>query len=126
MTEEKIQLKLKIDAEEEADNEELEQLTRQLRKRLLELDDVVSADFLGEKKVSKGAKGEPITTTLIVTLFATGGVVTTLIKAIETWLTRDRSVTIEEKNGDKLQMTGISSEEQRRIIDAWISCHTKP
>lgn len=125
MTEEKIQLKLKIDAGTEADNEELEQLTRQLRKRLLELD-VESVDFLSEEKVSKGAKGEPITTTLIVTLFATGGVVTTLIKAIETWLTRDRSVTIEEKNGDKLQMTGISSEEQRRIIDAWISSHTKP
>jgi hypothetical protein len=125
MTEEKIQLKLKVDAGTEADKEELEQLTRQLRKRLLELD-VESVDLLSEEKVSQGAKGEPITTTLIVTLFATGGVVTTLIKAIETWLTRDRSVTIEEKNGDKLQMTGISSEEQRRIIDAWISSHTKP
>ncbi|NMF63298.1 hypothetical protein DP113_03855 [Brasilonema octagenarum UFV-E1] len=125
MTEEKIQLKLNIDAGTEADNEELEQLTRQLRKRLLELD-VESVDFLSEEKVSKGAKGEPITTTLIVTLFAAGGVVTTLIKTIETWLTRDTSVTIEEKNGDKLQMTGISSKEQRRIIDAWISSHTKP
>ncbi|MBW4630186.1 MAG: hypothetical protein KME49_32915 [Brasilonema octagenarum HA4186-MV1] len=125
MTEEKIQLKLNIDAGTEADNEELEQLTRQLRKRLLELD-VESVDYLTEEKVSKGAKGEPITTTLIVTLFAAGGVVTTLIKTIETCLTRDKSVTIEEKNGDKLQMTGISSKEQRRIIDAWISSHTKP
>lgn len=117
---------LHIDTNQETDAQELEHLTQQLRNELLELN-VESADLVqaGEKP-SQAKVGDPISWgTILVTLLATGGVVTTLINAIQSWLTRNerRSITL-EIDGNKLQITGISSEEQQQLIDAWIKRHT--
>ena len=52
-----------------------------------------------------------------------GGVLPTLINGVQSWLSRhreNRSITI-EMGGDKLEVAGISSEEQRRLIDAWLN-----
>ena len=128
MTNETAQIILNINAGSEADEQELEMLSRQLREELMELD-VESVDLVrvGEKPV--GAKvGEPISWgAILITLFATGGVVTTLIKTIESWLSRHErcSLTL-ELNGDKLEIKGISLQERQKLIDAWIARHTKP
>ncbi|MEH1893130.1 MAG: hypothetical protein V7K92_28185 [Nostoc sp.] len=118
---------LHIDTNQETDAQELEQLTQQLRNELLELN-VESADLVqaGEEP-DKAKVADPISWgTIIVTLLATGGVVATLINAIQSWLTRHerRSITL-EIDGNKLQITGISSEEQQQLIDAWIKRHIK-
>ena len=126
MIDQTAQLMLNIDAGPEADAEELEQLTRQLRGELTELD-VETVNLVRAGAAPRGAKvGDPITWgALLVTLTASGGVITTLIGALQPWLTRHerRSVTL-EIDGDKLEVTGISSEEQQRLVNAWVSRHT--
>lgn len=119
------QLTLNIDAGPGADAEELEELTRRLREELMELD-VEAVDLVRVGETPKRAKaGDPVAWgTLLVTLAASGGVLTTLINTLHAWLTRHerRSVTL-EIDGDRLEVTGISSEEQQRLINAWVSRH---
>jgi hypothetical protein len=128
MTDETAQVILNIDAGSEADTEELEELTQQLREELMELN-VESVDLVRAGEEPVGAKVvEPVSWgTIVVTLLAAGGVVTTLINAIQSWLTRheQRSIII-KINGDQLEIKGISSQEQQKLVDAWISRHTKP
>jgi hypothetical protein len=58
-------------------------------------------------------------------LAASGGALTTIINLIQSKLTKDRSVTL-EIDGDKLEVTGISSEDQKRLIDDWLKRRQKP
>ncbi len=127
MTIEATKLLIKINPSPDVDLEELEKLTRKLRQELLELD-IESADFVvqGEKLV--GAKaGDPINWgTIIVTLLAAGGVATKLVDLSQTWLTYNQQQSIIlEIDGDKLEVKGISTEEQQKLIDMWIERHNK-
>jgi len=123
MTDQTIQLLLNLDASPEVDDEELEELTRKLRKELLELD-IEAADFVSAGEAPAGARSaEPVTLgTLLLTLAASGGVLTTVVNVLQDWLSRHdkHSVTL-EIGGDKIQVTGISSEEQKRLINAWLT-----
>ena len=119
------QLMLTLDAGPEADDEELAELTRQLREELLELD-VETVDLVRAGKVPEKAKaGDPVTWgALLVALVASGGVLTTLINTLQSWLTRhERRSVILEMDGDKLEVSGVSSEEQQRLINTWLSRH---
>ncbi len=120
-----IQLTITLNAEPDIDTEDLERLTRQLRDELLELD--VQADFVTGGPAPTNAKaGEVIEWgALLLTLAASGGVITTLINAIQAWLTnRNQPATVTvEMGGDKLQITGNPSPEQRRLIEAFLHRH---
>jgi hypothetical protein len=125
MPDQTTQLMLNIHAGPETDEEELAELTRQLREELLELD-VETVGLVRAGEAPERAKaGDPVTWgALLVALVASGGVLTTLINTLQSWLTRHerRSVTL-EIDGDKLEVTGISSEEQQRLINTWLSRH---
>jgi hypothetical protein len=125
MPDQTTQLMLNINAGPETDEEELAELTRQLREELLELD-VEAVGLVRAGEAPERAKaGDPVTWgALLVALVASGGVLTTLINTLQSWLTRHerRSVTL-EIGGDKLEVTGISSEEQQRLINTWLSRH---
>lgn len=117
-----IQLTVTLAAEPDTDAEDLERLTRQLRDELSELD--VQANFVtGGPAPANTKAGEVIEWgTLLLTLAASGGVITTLINAIQTWLTnrnQPAAVTV-EMGGDKLQITGNPTDEQQRIIEAFL------
>lgn len=120
-----MQLIINIHARPEDDAEKLAELTRQLRTELMELD-IESANLVRAGKIPAGAKtGEPITWgALLVTLAASGGVLTALINVLQSWLTRheQRGVSL-EVDGDKLEVKGMSSQEQQQLIDAWLSRH---
>jgi len=122
-----VQLRLNLHTGPEVDVEELEKHTLQLKKELIELD-VEAVDFVSAGESPEKVKaGDPITWgTLLLTLAASGGVLTSLISALQSWLTtRDRRSVTLEIDGDKLEVAGISSEEQRRLIDAWLSRHSR-
>ena len=125
MTDQEIQLLLNLDAGPEADDEELAEFTEKLREELLELD-IQTIDYVSVGEAPARAKsGEPIILgKLLLTLAASGGVLTAILNVLQDWLTRyeERSVTLEIE-GDKLQVTGISSEEQQRLINAWLTRH---
>lgn len=116
---------LRLDAGPETDAEELARITRRLREELLGLD-VEAVEFAKSGETPEGAKVGPAIdwNTLLLTLAASGGVLTTIIGVLQSWLTRHegRSVML-EIDGDKIEITGISSEEQKRLIDAWLRRH---
>jgi hypothetical protein len=111
--------------EEEPDPDELEELTAKLRRQLLELDvDAVERPPVAEAPA--GTKGLGIAIGALILKMATSpellsGVVTT----IRRWLSghRNRSVKI-AMDGDTIELTGVSSEEQDKLADAWIARHT--
>ena len=120
-----MQASLAINAGPEADAKELERLTRQLREELLELD-LESVDLLrGGKAPEKAKVGDPISWgTILLTLAASGGVITSLINLLQSWLKRhERSNLTLEIQGDRLELKGIpiSSEEQQRLLEDWLS-----
>ena len=116
-------LKLHIESGTEDDAEELERLTLQLKEELLGLD-VEAVELVRTEKMPHKAKspGAVDLGTLLLTLAASGGVITTLINVLKSWLNRHerRSITL-EIGGDKLEVTGVSSEEQQRLIDSWLN-----
>ena len=119
-----IQLKLVINTTLDTDDRELDRLTRQLRREILELD--VEDVALAESEESPtGAKGDAITLgALLITAATSGGLFPGLFDLLKSWLTRHglRSVTL-EIDGDKLEVKGISAKEQQQLIDAWMSRH---
>ena len=127
MPEKTKQVILNIDTGQEDDPEEIERFTQQLREELTELD-VEAVDLVRAGETPAKAKvGDPITWgTLLLTLAASGGVITTVINVLQSWLTRQerRSISL-EIDGDKLEIKGISSKEQQRLINEWRSRHAK-
>lgn len=59
---------------------------------------------------------------LMLTLAASGGVLTTLIGVIQARLNRDRKAVLVIGN-DKLELSGLDGADQRRVIEGWIERH---
>jgi len=120
-----MQLKLTINTSSEADGQELDRLTRQLRQEILDLD-VEDVSLVETGEAPEGSKsGDPIALgALLVTAMTSGGMFPHLLDLLKSWLTRHglRSVTL-EIDGDKLEVKGISAQEQQQLIDAWMSRH---
>ncbi|MEU1601457.1 hypothetical protein ABZ468_54665 [Streptomyces sp. NPDC005708] len=107
----------------DSDQDELDALTFQLRDRLLELD-VDRAELHRSGAVPPGSKpGEVVAVGALVVTMAPIAL-RAVMRLLETWIqhrpVRTVSVTIGE---DSLDVQGVSSAEQRRLIDAFIATH---
>jgi Effector Associated Constant Component 1 len=124
MTNGSVHLLLNVDADSQIDDEERAEIAQRLRKELLDLD-VHSVDMVRAGEAPEGAKGDPVTLgTLLVTLAASGGALTSLISTVQSWLTRHERSSVTLKLGDDtLAITGVSSEQQDRLIDSFVSRH---
>jgi hypothetical protein len=109
-----------------ADSVEIDQATARLRRELLELDvDRVEGVAAGEAPVGARAAEVLALGGLIVTLARNAQTITSVVRAVQSWVGRDRDRSIKlELDGDSLEVTGISSTEQERLIMAWIAHHT--
>jgi hypothetical protein len=60
----------------------------------------------------------------LVATFARPDLLTAIVAAVQSWLggTGGRSVKL-EVDGDALELTGVSSKEQRRLADEWLRRH---
>ena len=118
-------LQIQIGLQSDADPAELDEATRRLRSRLLELDvDRVERPTAGE--APPGARAAELIELggLVVSLARNFGTVASVIVALQSWLARDRGRSIRlELDGDALELSGISSDEQERLIAAFISRH---
>ena len=117
------ELSLKINRTADAeDDEELEHITRRLRKEILELD-VEDVDLVKTGEIPDGARSGDIITlgSLLITLASSAGVLPNLISTVQSWLKRNEghSITL-EVDGDKLEVKGISSQTQQQLIDEWL------
>ncbi len=105
-----VRLALTILPGRDADPPELERLTDSLRRELRALD-VESVDLVSAEAVPAYAKaGDPVTWgQLLVVLAASGGLLTTLVGALQAWLTNpERRRVLLEIDGDKLELTSVS------------------
>ena len=115
----------------EADAEELDALTDSLRRELLELDvDSVRPVVRGE--APEGSKGLDVAAigAVIVALKGSVELATQVVTAIRSWLGRSSSVQSARSlkltmNGQTLELTNASAEEQTKLIDAWVAAATR-
>ncbi|WP_232660850.1 effector-associated constant component EACC1 [Pseudonocardia sp. TRM90224] len=117
---------MRLQPQDDLEDEERERLARQLGAELRELD-IDSLTALGDRRAPAGAKGDPFTWgEWLITLSAGGGVFTTILATLLGWLGRNRAghtvkVTID---GDTLELTGATSEEQQRMVEAFVQRHS--
>ncbi len=103
-------------------NSDIALLSQQMRDNLLKLP-VKDVDYLRKENLSNGTKAGDIISweTLIVTLAASGGVITALINFILGWVKRNESRSvILEIDGNKLEVSGLSASEQKDLIETWL------
>jgi Effector Associated Constant Component 1 len=110
----------------DADSEEAERFGRQLRSELAQLD-VEAVSPMVSADVVQGAKGAGVDWgSLLVTLSAAGGVVTSVIAVVQDWLARHNAaqsikVTID---GDTIELGRASVHERDELISAWVHRHS--
>jgi hypothetical protein len=118
-------LSVELQAGSDTDDEELTQLTGQLRVELLDLDvDAVEQRVGGEVPEDSKGVGWLAAGELVVRLVASPEVLTSLIGGIRSWLGRNRVRSVKlTLDGDSLEVSSVSSAEQDRLIDLWVTRH---
>jgi hypothetical protein len=109
----------------DGDAEEVAQATLLLRRELLNLDvDAVEAPVEGEPPQGSRAVDMAALGTLVVNL-ADSQLLAAVVAAVRSWLSGSsrRSIKL-QLGGDALELTGVSSKEQRRLTDEWLARHT--
>jgi hypothetical protein len=116
---------LRLEADDDADAEELDRLARRLRAELGELDVDVLAVAAGE--LPEGAKAaDPVTIgSLVVAFSAAGGVFPGLVETLREWLGRQAGkhrikVTVD---GDTVELERATVAERQQLIDAFVRRH---
>ena len=119
------ELSVELQAGPDTDAEELAQLAGRLRAELLDLEvAAVRQPTRGESP--QGAKGAGMLAAgeLVVGLVASPEVLASLIDTVRSWLGRNRARSVKlTLGGDALEVSGVSSAEQDRLIDLWVARH---
>jgi hypothetical protein len=119
-----LKVQVAVTVEAGADDGERDELTGKLRRELRRLDvDAVDRPHGqtpdGTRAIDMAQIGE-----LLVTLATTATALGSLVAAVRSWLTAHGGGTVKLTiGGDSLEITGALSEEQRRLVDAWIKAH---
>lgn len=109
----------------DGDAEEIAEATLQLRRELLDLD-VDAAEVPGAGEPPPGSKAVDVATVgALVLNLADSQLLAAVVAAVRSWLggSSRRSIKL-ELGGDALELTGVSSKEQRRLTDEWLARHT--
>jgi len=114
-----------LDPGPDHDGEELFELTQGLRSELLELD--VDGVALGSDGAAPdGSKGPELLALggLAIKFMLNSAVLKSVVDTTVAWLGRQgaRSVKL-TLDGDTLELTGVSSDEQGRLVEQWIARH---
>lgn len=116
-------LQLVLAGSRDSDQEELDELTVQLRERLLELD-VDGVELSRSGTVPEGAK--PVDAIAVGALAVTAApfLLRSVLDLVRTWIetrpVRTVSITLGE---DSLDLEAVSSADQQRLIDAFLAAH---
>jgi hypothetical protein len=125
MTERLAQLVFRIEAEPDADRDELVALAVRLREWLLPVG-VESVGFVAAGPAPSGTRsvGMFVAGALTVLCARSSELLAKLIGVVQLWLSSSgvRSVRL-ELDGDVLEVTGITRGDQRELIRTWIDRH---
>jgi hypothetical protein len=123
MTIRETKLILDIDAGPEADDVELERLTIQLQKELLELG-VESVDFVARKAPENAKPIEYVVLGKLIIAISSSRVLVEVIKLLRDIVKRYDRATIKVKIGlDEITITRKLSKEEIELLDQFIKCH---
>ena len=120
-------LEIQLDVEE-SDAEELAELTAKLRRELLQLDvDSVDQSVAGEAPPGAKAVDLMVIGTLLVNLGRSAATLGSVVRAVQGWVGSHPSRTVKlQLDGDSIELTGVKSGDQQRLIDLWIERHAVP
>jgi hypothetical protein len=109
----------------DGDAEEVAQATSRLRRELLDLDvDAVLVPGAGEPPSGSRAVDVAALGALVVNV-ADSQLLAAVVAAVRSWLAGSSRRSIKLELGDDvLELTGVSSKEQRRLADEWLDRHT--
>jgi hypothetical protein len=118
------ELRVRADAEG-GDVEEVAELTRQLRRTLLELDvDAVEPVPAGKAPPEAKAVEALALGGLLVSLVNASGLLASVVEAIQSWVVgRGPRGGRLELDGDVLEVSGVSSRRQDELIKVWLERH---
>lgn len=117
------EIAIAVSLEADADAAELQDAASQLRRELLELDvDDVKAPEGGEAPVgTRGAAAAEIGTLLVAVGHAAIGPV---VAAIQSWVARRASRSVKLTiDGDSIEVSNVSPEDQRELIQSFLARH---
>ncbi len=108
----------------DGDAEEIAEATFRLRRELLDLD-VDAVEMPGAGEPPAGSKAvDVLAVGALVLHLADSQLLHAVVSAVRSWLAGSprRSIKL-ELGGDALELTGVSSGEQRRLTDEWLARH---
>lgn len=114
-------LVLHIEPASGEDAEELAKMAGLLRADLLELD-VVAVDPVADQASPADAKGMTALIGWLAVRFGSDGL-RAVMRAVRNWAVQHNRVVEVTYGDDRLKVTGATSEQQERIIDAWLARH---
>ena len=106
----------------DSDAEELADLAGQLHAELLDVDDALVGP-LPAGAVPEGAKGLGDVAGWLVAQFGTLDGLRALVAAVRGFASRTGRTVEVSMGGDSLKVIGATSQEQEKIIDAWLARH---
>jgi hypothetical protein len=106
----------------DSDAEELADLAGQLHAELLSVDGASVAPLTAET-ASEGAKGLGPLAGWLLAQFGTLDGLRALVAAVRGWTARTGRTVEVSIGGDALKVTGVTSQRQGEIIDAWLARH---
>lgn len=126
MDDERTGVLVRIVEEAETDAGELDALTTKLRRDLLELDvDAVSRPRIGAPDGARGVDAA-LVGALMIKVAASANMLSAIVRAVRSWLSRHEGRRIKlEIQGDTIEVTGASSDQQERLIATWIERHAE-
>jgi hypothetical protein len=125
MEERPATLGVQVGVGSDADDEEVAEATLQLRRELLDLE-VDRVELASGGDAPPGTRGVELAAlgALLVTV-GQSQLLGPVVAAVRSWLSGgpQRSIKL-ELDGDAIELTGVSSKEQRRLVDEWLRRHT--
>lgn len=121
----RAELKVELGLPPISDAAELDEATVRLRNELLELN-VERVDRPTVGQAPEGARAADVVAlgALVVTLARNTGALSSVIRSLQAWAARDRNRSVKlELDGDTIEVTGISSTEQAKLIETWVARH---
>lgn len=114
-----------LDSGSDDDADELADLTQRLRGELLDLD-VEAVELASGAEAPEGAKGLELLGIggLVVRFALRSEVLRSVVDTTVAWLGRQRARSVKlSLDGDTLEVSGVSTDEQRRLIELWVARH---
>lgn len=103
------------------------QLLERLRAEVVEQEFDLVADPAVAPPPGGAKAGDPAgVSSVLIALAASGGVLTSLVGLLHGWLARSSArALVVEIDGDRLELADPTSEERRRLMNAWLSRHER-